>query len=41
MNIEYGFAVQSVNELKPAFAHQNQNALKIQKQTKLFVVELI
>ena len=41
MNIEYCYAVQSVNELKLAFAHQNQNALKILKQTKLFVVTLI
>ena len=40
MNIRYGCAVQSVNELKQAFAHQNQNALKILKQTRLFVVEL-
>ena len=40
MNIRYCCAVQSVNELKQAFAHQNQNALKILKQTRLFVVEL-
>ena len=41
MNIEYCCAFQSVNELKLAFAHQNQNALKILNQTKPFVVELI
>ena len=38
MNIIYCCAVQSVNELK--HAHQNENALKILKQTKLLAVEL-